>query len=129
MNQSIIVDSHVFLWLLYEPSRIGQQARQQLLAADKVYVSAASLWELTLKHLKGKLTYDPVQLQSGVSLLNCVSLAIEPSHILSLSRVNLVQSDPFDNLLVAQCLVENSVLLTADKLLLQSSYSTLDCGR
>lgn len=121
----ILIDSHIFIWLLYEPEKISPAAQDHLRAAETVLISAASLWELTLKHTKGKLAYPPDELLMGVDVLNLDTLHILPPHLMAMSKVSLRQSDPFDTMLVAQSQAEGLVLMTADQHILGSAYSTL----
>lgn len=121
----LLVDSHVFVWLLYEPDKITDQWRTHIGTAEAVSVSIASLWELTLKHSKGKLRYGPAELTAGVDALNLELLPLKPEHLQVLPAVKLPHADPFDSLLVAQCQAEGCTLMTADSLLLQSAYVTV----
>ena len=123
----MLIDSHVLIWLLYEPEKIGSGSAKSLKSAEKVFVSPVSLWELTLKFTKGKLTYSPQELSQGIEALNLNRLALLDRHILALPNIELVHSDPFDRLLIAQAKIENIPLITADELLLKSSYQTIDC--
>ncbi|MGC1176658.1 MAG: type II toxin-antitoxin system VapC family toxin [Candidatus Saccharimonadales bacterium] len=122
----LLLDSHVFLWLLYAPDKIGAKAKIALRDADSVYVSVVSLWELTLKFDKGKLAYPPAELIKGVDALNATLLPLQPAHLLELPKIKLTHQDPFDRLLLAQSKIEKLDLLTADTLLLKSAYTTQD---
>jgi PIN domain nuclease of toxin-antitoxin system len=51
-----LLDSNVLLWWWFDPDRLSHQARSLLLDPNStVLVSAASVWELSLKHHQGKL--------------------------------------------------------------------------
>lgn len=125
----LLVDSHVFLWMLVDPEQIGTLAQQAISEADRVSVSTASLWELALKFTKGRLAHPPAELAAGVSALHLHELAIEHRHLAMLPTVVLPQGDPFDTLLAAQTLADDLCLVTADRLLLASSVTTLDARR
>jgi PIN domain nuclease of toxin-antitoxin system len=117
MNR-LLIDSHVLIWALYEPKRFGTQAKHALKNASVVNVSLAGIWELALKHQKGKLAYGPEELLDGVDALGAELLDIQSSHILVLQRVTMPHKDPFDQLLLAQAEAEYLTLLTADEQLL-----------
>lgn len=122
----LLLDSHVLVWLLFEPRQIGPDAQEAIGAADSVHASTASLWELALRHGRGKFPHPPDELIDGVSVLHVEELPIAARHVRRLPDVDLPHRDPFDALLVAQALAEGSVLLTADRLLLGSQHQTLD---
>lgn len=125
----LLLDSHVFVWLLFAPEPIGPAALTAMESADRVLLSTASLWELTLMSAKGKLPHSPADLVQGVAVLGVEELTIEHRHLRALSDVDLPHGDPFDALLVAQATTDELVLLTADRVLLDSAYATLDVRR
>lgn len=118
----LLIDSHVLIWMLYEPEKIGMGTRDLLGTADAVYVSSVSLWELTLKYTKNKLAYSPKELTEGVIALRLEELPIRHEHLRMLPAITLPHSDPFDGLLMAQNAAEDCTFLTADGLILQSQY-------
>lgn len=121
----LLLDSHVLIWLLYEPERVSANAVKAIEDADSVAISVVSLWELALKHVKGKLAYTPDSLIRGAEALALEMLPLRNIHISKLPDVQLPQSDPFDRCLVAQCEAEGMSLMTADRLLLKSVYQTV----
>lgn len=129
MNDSkILIDSHMLIWLLYEPEKIGTKTTDIIKAAELVYVSTISLWELALKHAKGKLTYSPLELTRGASVLGLQKLAIKDAHLLKLASIRLPHKDPFDTLLVTQSQSENTLFITVDQDILSSSYNVHDAS-
>ena len=52
----LLLDSQALLWLLDDNPRLGPQAREAITSAQGVYVSAATVWELTIKTMLGKLS-------------------------------------------------------------------------
>lgn len=113
----ILVDTHVWLWMLTAPERLGDA---QSLAADagtELYLSAASSWEIALKYRLGRLplpeppaTYVPSRMQST----RVRGLPVEHRHALAVADLPPHHRDPFDRLLVTQALLEQLTLLTAD---------------
>ncbi len=123
-DAKVLVDSHIFIWMLYEQEKLSKQARELIESASNVYVSMVSLWELTLKHMHGKLAYGPEELTTGVAALNIEQLPLRNEHLVLLPTIELAHKDPIDALLLAQSEAEGCVMLTADKLLLESKYHT-----
>lgn len=120
----LLIDSHVFIWLLYEPEKVSPKVQQLIQTADAVYISLVSLWELALKFDKKKLAYSPKELAAGIKALNLQILPLETEHIVGIAKIGLTHKDPFDKLLISQSQAEGCVLLTADSHLLKSSYQT-----
>lgn len=126
---SLLIDSHVLIWLIYQPERIGLQAKQAIEQAEEVYISAVSLWELALKHSKNKLSYTPAEISGGANALNLARLQIEDQHIAGLKNLNLPHSDPFDNMITAQAIAEDLTIVTIDQNILRSGCSVLDVSK
>lgn len=111
----LLLDTHVLLWWLADDRRLGQQARALIAAADNtVYVSAASAWEISIKRALGKLK-APASLDSTIEDAGFEKLAIEFKHGERAGALPPLHNDPFDRMLIAQALLEELVLVTADK--------------
>ena len=55
-GNAYLLDSHALLWWWFDPDRLSGAVRQLLSdPATPVLVSAASVWELSIKHQQGKL--------------------------------------------------------------------------
>ncbi|MCK7493187.1 MAG: PIN domain-containing protein [Comamonadaceae bacterium] len=50
----LLLDTHVFMWAAIDSKKLGRSAREAILAADEVYVSAASMWEIAIKAALGR---------------------------------------------------------------------------
>lgn len=120
----VLLDSHVFLWLLFAPENLGKETRTALNSVDQAWLSTVSLWELTLKHAKGRLPHPPGELTEGVAAIGISELGIQHRHLVELPRIELPHNDPFDAMLTAQAHTEGLTLMTADGHLLASRYDT-----
>jgi PIN domain nuclease of toxin-antitoxin system len=125
----VLIDSHVFVWLLFAPNLVGPEARSAIDSAEREVLSTASLWELTLKSVRGRLPHPPADLTRGVAVLGVEELPFEHRHLETLPEITLPHGDPFDALLIAQSRADDLVLMTADRTLLGSSYPTIDVRR
>jgi PIN domain nuclease of toxin-antitoxin system len=115
----LLVDTHVWLWLQVAPGRIDA-ATLALLAdpSHDVMLSAASAWELAIKHALGRLVlpappaeYVPSRMsRSGIS-----ALPVLHAHALRVAELPVHHRDPFDRLLVAQAQYEGLTLVTSDR--------------
>ena len=51
----LLLDTHVWLWLIAAPDRLPDQMRQQIVdPAAELYLSVAAVWEIGVKHAAGK---------------------------------------------------------------------------
>ena len=120
----ILLDTHIALWAVVGSRRLAPQAKEAILAADDVFVSVASIWEIAIKHGLGRADMPVSSAQAlqafsdaGYELLN-----IRAEHALAAERLGAIHNDPFDRMLVAQALVEPLTLITRDALV--ASYSS-----
>jgi PIN domain nuclease of toxin-antitoxin system len=114
----LLLDSQALLWLLDDNPRLGPQARQAIVSAQGVHVSAATVWELTIKTMLGKLSV-PADLSKKLTAQGLELLSITAEHAEAIRDFpELVRHDPFDRLLVAQACRAGLRLLTADQILL-----------
>lgn len=113
----VLIDTHVFLWWV-NGDPISEAAQSILHDSDAmVYVSVASLWEMTIKVSLGKLTlsspvgiFFPVQLK--MNAFNLLPVGI--NHLAVLETLPFHHRDPFDRLLIAQTAAESMSILSVD---------------
>jgi len=124
----LLLDTHVFLWLQTEPERLREHRAVVEDPDTELLVSAASAWEIAIKHALGRLplpeppaTYVPTRMQA----IRATPLAVQHDHALAVASLPLLHRDPFDRLLVAQALVLGVTILTADSILEQYPARTL----
>lgn len=114
----ILLDTHVWLWLNGIAERLSPPAKAILVdGANELFLSAASTWEIAVKHAAGKLTlpmaperYIPARLtENGIH-----PLSIHAAHTLRAGALPPHHRDPFDRMLIAQAQIEELQLMTAD---------------
>lgn len=115
----LLLDTHIFLWAVTDSRKLKARARQQMLAADRIHVSAASIWEISIKARLGKVEADADRLALAIAGSGFVELPVSARHAARVAQLPLHHHDPFDRLLVAQALSEPLLLLTADAALAQ----------
>lgn len=124
----LLLDTHVFLWLHAEPERFGAQRSILEDPHNDLIVSAASSWEIAIKHARGRLPLpEPPQsyVPDLLRRIGAKALAIEHSHVLAVAALPPLHGDPFDRLLVAQAKSLDATLATADERIAQYSVRTL----
>jgi len=114
-NNGIIIDSHIFLWLLNKQENVGKATLVLLEESQNIFVSAVSLWELSLKHTKGKLSYNSKQLEQGMRELGVDFLELRRKHLISFSKFKIEHQDLFDVMLLQQAKSEEMLFVTKDK--------------
>ena len=114
----ILLDTHCWLWMAASLQRFSDSARALVETRDNdLYLSAASAWEIAIKHSLGKLRLPepPVRyVPSRLGATGTTALPIEHSHALHVATLPPHHRDPFDRLLVAQAQLEDLPILTAD---------------
>ena len=113
----LLLDTHVFLWLLAEPERLGAQLALVEDPAVELLVSAVSSWEIAIKHGLGRLPLpEPPEryVPDRIRAIGATPLAIEHRHALAVAALPALHGDPFDRLLVAQAKLLDIEILTAD---------------
>ena len=123
-----LLDTHYLIWSLMDPDKIESREREILLDPDSIkHVSKISYWEIALKYSLGKLHL------SGVTPEKILETSVAAGFvILDLSEEDLITSyklppsrkhrDPFDRLLVWQCIRNDLVFMTSDRIVRE--YST-----
>jgi PIN domain nuclease of toxin-antitoxin system len=126
----LLLDSQALLWLLDDNPRLGARARQVITSAQGVYVSAATVWELTIKTMLGKLSI-PADFSTRLTAQGLALLHVTAEHAEAIGDFpELVRHDPFDRLLVAQASRAGLRLLTADRVLLDLARDfIIDAGQ
>ena len=110
----LLVDSHVLLWWLQADPRLAATAAEAMENGDNaLYLSAASVWELSIKQSIGKLRVD-VDLRSHAKEQGFTELPVTGAHATAIRDLPFHHKDPFDRMLVAQAAVEGLTLVTAD---------------
>ncbi len=123
----ILLDTHIFLWLITNSPRLSEHIRHEITQGKhEVFLSVASTWECTIKYQLGKLDFPEspdiyIPKQRKQHLIN--SLAIDENTISQLVTLPPLHKDPFDRLLICHSLQHNLIIVTEDNAIL--SYPNL----
>ncbi len=120
----LILDTHVLLWWLDGQSMSDAVMEAITDPTNEVFVSAATVWEISIKREKGKLRINDGFMQ----LLNesaFLMLPITWGRGLNAGSLPLHHRDPFDRILVSQAQVETLTLVTRDETLLKYDIDVL----
>jgi PIN domain nuclease of toxin-antitoxin system len=125
----LLLDTCTFLWIVGGAKELSSRAREAFAdPANEVFLSAASAWEIAIKHRLGKLAlpaapdeFVPTQRTAhGIE-----PLAVEEECALHVAKLPDLHRDPFDRMLVAQALVGGLLVLTPDDPIRQYPVRTL----
>ena len=121
----LLLDTHAYLWWLSDDSQLGTEARSRMVDPEVIiYVSAASIWEISIKAQLGKLEVDgdPVQeiWENGF-----VELPMTVKHADQAGRLPPHHADPFDRMLIAQAKLEHLLLVSRDSVFKEYEISLL----
>lgn len=114
----LLLDTQALLWFVLGDASLSATARQLIEdAANSKHVSPASYWELAIKISIGKyVLHEPFEtfIDRAIRQNGFQILPIEPRHTAALINLPFHHRDPFDRLIVAQAIVENLILVSAD---------------
>jgi PIN domain nuclease of toxin-antitoxin system len=121
----ILLDTHVWLWLLHDPSRLSPTAQiliNQAELENSILISVISVWEIAVKHSINKLQL-PLPIDQWLELAQQQpGTIIEP-----LSPLDAIEStrlpgdfhkDPSDRIIVAMARRYDITLITCDQKIL-----------
>ncbi|MHB2021019.1 MAG: type II toxin-antitoxin system VapC family toxin [Candidatus Xenobia bacterium] len=113
----LLLDTQVLLWFLADSRRLARPAKKQIVDADEVWVSAASIWEISIKAAIGKLKVNPADVAAEIAPNGFAELPVLARHAIEVAHLPWHHRDPFDRLLIAQAAAEPLLLMTSDRIL------------
>jgi PIN domain nuclease of toxin-antitoxin system len=112
----LLLDTHVFLWWNSDPGRVNAATRGLIAdPARRVWISAATAWEMAIKRRTGKLAYAG-SVAEAITANGFLELPVLVRDAEAAGELDWDHSDPFDRLLVAQARNRDLTLVTADVL-------------
>jgi PIN domain nuclease of toxin-antitoxin system len=118
----LLLDTNAFLWWVGDDARLGPTARALIAESEnEIFVSAATGWEISIKHAKGKLPF--VDTPAEIASNRFEPLAIELEHGIAAGELPPHHRDPFDRVLIAQAQLESIRIVTAD-----AAFARYDVG-
>jgi PIN domain nuclease of toxin-antitoxin system len=110
----LLLDTHAFLWWDAADPQLGAACAAAIAdPANRVFVSAASIWEIAIKQRAGRLSFTGSPSQT-VMRNGFLHLPISAEHAEAAAALPPIHQDPFDRILIAQALQRGFVLATAD---------------
>lgn len=121
----VLLDTHVWIWFLNADQRLGRVARDEIETAsgrDEVFLSAISLWEISMLFAKGRLSLSRDPREWLEFHLSRPGFAVHPLSIAVAVGSNYLPADlhgdPADRMIIATARHLDALLVTADQKIL-----------
>ena len=126
---NLLLDTHILLWSLLEPSRLSRRISHELENNDNhLWISPITTWETLILIEKGRIEIDSAPIDWIREIFSTVPLKEAPlNHEIAIQsrRIQLPHKDPADRFIAATALVYGLTLVTADERLLASDQYSL----
>ena len=112
-----LLDTQILLWTLVDPDKVpGRMRRIVEDTENRVWFSAASIWEIAIKHSLAKADFavEPAIIVTAAKETGLEELAVTAEHAIGVDALPWLHKDPFDRLLVAQAHAVGMKLLSVD---------------
>jgi PIN domain nuclease of toxin-antitoxin system len=117
-----LIDTQIMIWLEMSPEKLSQKVADILSSPGIFHLSKVSVWELVIKASIGKIKLEK---PTGIFVNDFLKdysidlLDINLDDMLGTENLPGIHKDPFDRLIIAQCISRNIPLISADQLLEQ----------
>ncbi len=123
----LLLDTHILLWWLSDDPALPAAAKAAIAdPGSGVFVSAASVWEIAIKHALGRLDFPIAQMAAIVDEAGFTPLGIEFEHAVRAGGLPPHHQDPFDRMLVAQAQHEGLTIVSVDAMIRRYAVAILD---
>ena len=114
-----LIDTHTLLWMRFDEEKLSDKVRGIVEnRKNKLFVSVATLWEITIKYSLDKIILPDkpdVYLSNVLFEDDLQILPISPIHALRLYTIPQLHRDPFDRMLIIQSIIDRLPLITKDE--------------
>nr|WP_294525953.1 type II toxin-antitoxin system VapC family toxin [uncultured Rhodopila sp.] len=115
----LLLDTHAFLWWVTGDAALSAAAREAIGdSGNRIFVSAASAWEIATKVRIGKLPGAAAAVENVAGVLadqGFAGLAISFEHAQAAGALPGPHKDPFDRMLIAQAMLDGMVLVSNEQ--------------
>ena len=113
----LLLDTHSLIWFLNGDEKLSEKAKLAIEDPENSkIISIASIWEIAIKISLDKLRF-PKGFKHFLEMVEDNGFDLLPitfEHALELSTLKYLHRDPFDRLLIAQCIADKLVIVTKD---------------
>ena len=124
---NLLIDTRILLWWLADDPALPDWAASVIADPEHaVVVSAASVWEVSIKQANGRLD-APDDLISAIAD-EFTTLPMTADHAMAAGRLPAHHADPFDRMLIAQAMLEGLTLVSVDRRFADYDIALLPAG-
>ncbi|MEE3625187.1 type II toxin-antitoxin system VapC family toxin [Nitrospirillum sp. BR 11752] len=114
----LLIDTHILIWWMSDDPALPVHVRAAIQdPASEVFVSAATIWEISIKRALGRLDFPLDDIQGELLKAGFKPLAIDIAHAARAGTLPAHHQDPFDRMLVAQAQLEGLTLVSVDAII------------
>lgn len=114
----LLLDTCSFLWLSQQPDMLSGRSREAVdRAIGPIFLSDASIWEITLKYSRGKLPLPNVPrtwIPEKIQYHQLKVLPISHPNLFLSGELKDTHPDPFDRLIAAQAILGDLTIPSPD---------------
>ena len=126
----ILLDTHTLLWALGSPEMFPDYIAELICdESNDIYLSAVSLWEISIKHKKSpdKMPFTAVQIRDYCQRAGYFFLSLSVDSITAFDKLYFENNnDPFDQMLVSQSVANNMKFITHDEKIKQFGFGNIE---
>ncbi|MGH2632547.1 MAG: type II toxin-antitoxin system VapC family toxin [Tepidiformaceae bacterium] len=117
----VVLDTHVWLWWMIQPTRLSSAARRAIEVADLRLIAAISCWEVALLVDRGRVVLQPAGttsdfVQTSLTYSNTQFADLTPQIAIRAAQLGPgFHKDPADRLIAATAMEFNVPLVTRDE--------------
>ncbi len=113
----LLLDTHTLIWFLNGDETLSDKAKSAIEDPENSkIVSIASIWEIAIKISLGKFKF-PKGFKHFLDMVEDNGFEILPitfEHAIELSTLEFLHRDPFDRLMVSQCIADKLIIVSKD---------------
>lgn len=111
----LLLDTHAFLWWVLDDPELSSPALKAIGdPAALIHVSAASIWEISIKATLGRLDLNGIDMEKEIARSGFEELIMTARHAWQAGMLPRHHDDPFDRMIIAQAQAEELTVVTRD---------------
>ena len=126
----ILLDTHTLIWALGAPEKMPEYIVEMICNENNdIYVSAASLWEISIKNKKSpeKMPFTATQIRDYCQRAGYYFLSLSIDSVATFDKLTFKNNnDPFDQILVSQSIANNMRFVTHDERIKQFGIDNIE---
>ena len=126
----ILLDTHTLIWALGAPEKMPEYIVEMICNENNdIYVSAASLWEISIKNKKSpeKMPFTATQIRDYCQRAGYYFLSLSIDSVATFDKLTFKNNnDPFDQILVSQSIANNMRFVTHDEKIKQFGIGNIE---